>query len=145
LFDLSAGHQVNEQFYMGLNAAYGIYHFRATAGDAMAIAATYGSASPAWNGVAVYSSYAVSNYMSIGSRCEYFNDEHHVRYLGTKNTSFTVTAPLSLADGHFLVKPEIRIDVAARTKNGDLKYYEDKSGNGTNSQKTIGVAFIYKY
>ena len=53
--------------------------------------------------------------------------------------------PLTLADGHLIVKPEYRMDVAANTKVGEFKYYEDKSGNGTNTQQTFGAAFIYKY
>jgi len=145
LFDLTTGYQVTPKFYLGLNAAYGFYSFKATGTDADAITAAYGSTKPAWGGVALYSNYAISDVLGLGIRYEYFDDANYVRYIGTKNTSITVTAPITLADGHLIVKPELRLDNATNTKVGDLKYYEDKDGNGTNTQQTFGVAFIYKY
>jgi hypothetical protein len=72
-------------------------------------------------------------------RYENFNDQKYVRYIGTKNTSLTVTAPITLADGHLIIKPELRIDKAAKA------YYEDKDGNAVKGQQTFGFAFIYKY
>lgn len=145
LFDLTTGYQVTTKFYLGLNAAYGFYNFKATGADGDAIKAAYGSNKPVWGGVALYSNYAISDVLGIGVRYEYFDDENYVRYIGTKNTSITVTAPITLADSHLIVKPELRLDNATNTKAGDLKYYEDKDGNGTNTQQTFGVAFIYKY
>jgi len=145
LFDLTTGYQITSKFYLGLNAAYGFYNFKATGADGDAIKAQYGSSKPAWGGVALYSNYAISDILGIGVRYEYFDDENYVRYIGTKNTSITVTAPITLADGHLIVKPELRLDNANNTKAGDVKYYEDKDGNGTNTQQTFGVAFIYKY
>jgi hypothetical protein len=145
LFDLTTGYQITSKFYLGLNAAYGFYNFTATGTDADDIKATFGSTSPSWGGYALYTNYAISDVLGIGLRYEDFNDENYVRYLGTKNTSITITAPITLADGHLIVKPELRLDNATNTKVGDLKYYEDKDGNGTNSQQTFGFAFIYKY
>jgi len=145
LFDLTTGYQVTTKFYLGLNAAYGFYNFKATGADGDAIKAAYGSNKPSWGGVALYSNYAISDVLGIGVRYEYFDDENYVRYIGTKNTSLTITAPITLADSHLIVKPELRLDNASNTKVGDVKYYEDKDGNGTNSQQTFGVAFIYKY
>jgi hypothetical protein len=145
LFDLTTGYQITSKFYLGLNAAYGFYNFKATGADADAISTQYGSTKPAWGGVAFYSNYAISDVVGIGARYEYFNDEHAVRYIGTTNTSLTITTPITLADGHLIVKPEFRMDMAANTKVGELKYYEDKNGNGTNGQQTFGAAFIYKY
>ena len=145
LFDLTTGYQITTKFYLGLNAAYGFYNFKATGADGDAIKAAYGSNKPSWGGVALYSNYAISDVLGIGVRYEYFDDENYVRYIGTKNTSLTITAPITLADSHLIVKPELRLDNAVNTKVGDVKYYEDKDGNGTNSQQTFGVAFIYKY
>ncbi len=145
LFDLTTGYQITTKFYVGLNAAYGFYNFKVSGADAAAIVTTYGSTKPGWGGVALYSNYAFSDVVGIGMRYEYFDDQNHVRYIGTKNTSYTLTAPVTLADGHLIIKPELRIDIAASTKAGEVKYYEDKSGNGTNSQQTFGAAFIYKY
>ncbi|HEV8511676.1 MAG TPA: outer membrane beta-barrel protein [Cyclobacteriaceae bacterium] len=145
LFDLTTGYQVTTKFYLGLNAAYGFYNFKATGADGDAIKAAYGSNKPSWGGVALYSNYAISDVLGIGVRYEYFDDENYVRYIGTKNTSLTITAPITLADAHLIVKPELRLDNATNTKAGDVKYYEDKDGNGTSTQQTFGVAFIYKY
>ena len=75
---------------------------------------------------------------SIGARFEHFNDEHYVRYLGAINNSLTITTPITLAAGKLLVKPELRID----TSQG---FYEDTDGNATDTQTTLGVAFIYRY
>ena len=149
LFDLTTGYQITAKFYLGLNAAYGFYNFKATGSDLNDIKASYGSDSPSWGGVAVYSNYAISDILGIGVRYESFHDPNYVRYIGTRNNSLTVTAPVTLADGHLIVKPEFRIDNAVNPKNSSgQKYYEDKNGtngNGTNVQQTLGVAFIYKY
>jgi hypothetical protein len=144
LFDLTTGYQITTKFYVGLNAAYGFYNFKAKGADADAIVAMYGSSKPSWGGVALYSNYAINDVIGIGARYEYFDDQHAVRYIGTRNTSLTVTMPVTLADGHIIFKPEFRADMAHQ-KAGEVGYYEDKNGNGTNSQQTFGAAFIYKY
>jgi hypothetical protein len=99
----------------------------------------YGSLKPSWGGVAVYTNYAISDVLGIGVRYETFNDDKYVRYIGTKNTSLTVTAPITVADGRIIFKPELRIDTASKA------YYEDKDGNAVKGQQTLGMAFIYKY
>jgi hypothetical protein len=140
MFDLTTGYQVTSKFYLGLNAAYGFYTFNASAAaDKADIIATYGSTSPSWSGVAVYTNYAISDVVGLGVRYESFDDKNYVRYLGTTNTSLTVTAPITLADAHLIVKPELRIDTAGKN------YYEDDKGNAVTGQQTLGVAFIYKY
>lgn len=144
LFDLTTGYQITSKFYLGLNAAYGFYNFTAKGTDADAITTMYGSTKPGWGGVALYSNYAISDIVGIGARYEYFDDQHAVRYLGTRNTSVTITMPITLADGHLIVKPEYRADMAHQ-KPGAVGYYEDHNGNGTNQQQTFGAAFIYKY
>jgi len=139
LFDITTGYQITDKFYVGLNAAYGFYQFNVSGADETAITDLYGSTKPSWGGVAVYSNYAISSVLGIGARYEYFNDDKYVRYIGTKNTSLTITAPITVADGRVIFKPELRIDTAAKA------YYEDKDGNAQKSQQTIGMAFIYKY
>jgi hypothetical protein len=149
LLDLTTGYQINTKFYLGLNAAYGFYSFKATGSDLDDIKSMYGSDKPAWGGVALYSNYAINDILGIGVRLETFHDPNYVRYLGTRNNSLTLTMPVTLADGHLIVKPEFRIDNAVNSKgSGGKKYYENSSGaggNGTNTQQTLGVAFIYKY
>jgi hypothetical protein len=139
LFDLTTGYQITEKFYLGLNAAYGFYSFHAQGTDADGIIAAYGSTKPSWGGVAIYSNYAISDVVGVGVRYEYFNDDKYVRYIGTTNTSLTVTAPITVADGRIIFKPEFRIDTAAKP------YYEDDKGAAQTGQQTLGMAFIYKY
>ncbi len=139
LFDLTTGYQITPKFYVGLNAAYGFYSFKATGADESAITTSYGSTSPSWGGVALYSNYAISDVVGIGVRYEYFSDKHAVRYIGAENTSLTVTAPITVADGRIIFKPELRID------NASVAYYEDSNGNAVKGQQTLGMAFIYKY
>jgi hypothetical protein len=144
LFDLTTGYQITSKFYVGINAAYGMYNFVATGTDLADIKASYGSNKPTWGGVAFYTNYAITDIVGVGVRAETFQDKNYVRYIGTTNNSLTVTAPITLADGHLIVKPEFRFDTAKDSKDG-FKYYENKNGNGTSSQQTLGVAFIYKY
>jgi hypothetical protein len=140
LYDLTTTYQVTPKFFLGLNAAYGRYDFRpGSAADEGLVAAKFGSATPSWGGAALYSNYAFSDVLGIGVRYEHFEDKHGVRYLQTVNNSLTITAPITLAAGKLQVKPEFRLDTAP------VKYYENSAGQGTNTQSTLGVAFIYKY
>ncbi len=147
LFDLTTGYQITDKFYCGLNAAYGSYSFDSD--YALLDAAATLVKSAAWYGAALYPNYKINDMFSIGVRAEYFNDPKGVRYFGgwtmsdgstgASNIGITVTAPITLADGHLQIKPEFRYDVA----NKD--YYWKKDGTQTKSQQTLGLAFIYKY
>ena len=140
MFDLTTNYQVTPKFCLGLNAAYGRYNFATeSAAETEFCAARYGSTTPDWGGVALYTNYAFSDVVGLGVRYEYFEDQHAVRYLQTRNHSVTVTAPIALAANKLLVKPEFRFDTAPG------KYYENALGQGTATQTTLGVAFIYKY
>jgi hypothetical protein len=138
LFDLTTTYQVTSKFFLGLNAAYGWYNFHDTNAED-AITKQFGSNSPEWGGVALYSNYAFTDVLGLGVRYEYFNDKQGVRYLHTSSNSLTITAPVTLAAGKLQVKPEFRLDVAPNA------YYENAQGLGTDRQSTLGVAFIYKY
>jgi hypothetical protein len=166
LYDLTTGYQINDKFYLGLNAALGMYSF---SDDQEFLNSTDGalelSKSASWYGFAVYPNYQISSMFGIGVRYEYFADPKGVRYIGTAtydkhstitkpdsegilvprsvngvtNQSITVTMPITLADGHLILKPEFRTDFA------DKMIYENSNGDGVKSQSTIGMAFIYKY
>ena len=140
LYDLTTNYQVTPKFYLGLNAAYGRYSFK-TKSDAETdfCADKYGSTTPDWGGVALYTNYAFTDVVGLGLRYEYFEDQHAVRYLQTRNHSVTLTAPVTLGAGKLLLKPELRVDAASSN------YYENALGQGVKAQTTLGMAFIYKY
>jgi Putative beta-barrel porin-2, OmpL-like. bbp2 len=141
LFDLTTGYQITSKFYLGLNAAYGFYKFKpGNTADEDAIKSLYQKLNPNWGGVAVYANYAISDILGIGARFEHFEDKYAVRYISATNNSLTITMPITLADGHLIVKPEFRAD----TSTG-AKIYEKHDGTATNTQNTLGMAFIYKY
>lgn len=140
LYDATMTYQVTPKFYLGLNAAYGRYAFNSeNAAEDVLFREKFGSATPDWGGVALYSNYAFTDVLGLGVRYEYFNDSNQVRYMLAVNNSVTITAPVTLAAGKLLVKPEFRLDTALSN------YYETSSGQGTHTQTTLGVAFIYKY
>lgn len=185
LFDLTTGYQINDKFYVGLNAAYGmyVYDFKGKDyngdGEENKDELTFGDNSKGnsagWWGVAVYPNYKINDMISVGARLEHFNDAKGMRYLsygvnsyyGVVNNSATITAPITLADGHLIIKPEIRFDMATAKgydattgKLEEFNFYENKDGmssadyttqsfagatGGSATQTTFGLAFIYKY
>ena len=140
LIDLTTGYQITDKFYLGLNAAYGKYSFKTdNAVDEAVIRGKFNDkTSPSWGGVAFYANYAISDVIGIGARYEHFDDKNKTRYITSVNNSLTITAPITLAAGKVILKPEFRHDASDN-------YYEDKDGNRVNSQNTLGMAFIYKY
>ncbi len=117
-----------------------------------------------WGGAALYANYAITDVFGLGLRGEVFDNTAGVQYMntvvgeddagdaifaGTNVTSLTATGNITLAEGHLLLKPEIRVDMVKKVEGAGLESYqqfEDSNGNFTkNSQTTVGVAFIYKF
>ena len=151
MFDLTTSFQVTDRFLLGLNSAYGIYKEEGT--DAQN-----------WGGTALYANYAFSDVFGLGLRGEVFDNTSGVQYLktavgedeegnlifaGTDVTSLTATGNITLAEGHLLLKPELRVDMVKKVEGAgfdSFQQFEDSNGNFTkNSQTTLGVAFIYKF
>lgn len=187
MLDLTSGYQVTEKFYLGLNAAFGMYFYNTKdlglPNDNLTFPDGSEGQSASWFGVAVYPNYKINDMLSIGVRLEHFNDSKGVRYFGyvygldtdgdgtgdytgsvaASNNSATFTAPITLADGHVIIKPEVRIDVASSYikpvggEKVEFNYYENFDGKakydvaegkykgGTPVQMTVGTAFIYKF
>lgn len=160
LIDLTTGYQVNDKLYFGLNAAYGWYSFKDVEGKKLSgsdinqgdFFFKKDGNTVHWKGIALYTNYKINDMFGIGARYEHFDDRNGVRYINGINNALTITAPITLADGHLIVKPEFRGDVGSlghaysSLAGGDNDgLYEDKDGKATRSQNTIGVAFIYKY
>jgi hypothetical protein len=157
LFDLTTGYQITGKFYVGLNAAYGFY---SSANDSTTLAgfkaitkSVTGTEKKmvAWGGVALYANYAINDWLGIGARYEHFQDKYGVRYIGATNNSITITAPITLASGHLILKPEFRMDTSpsvwGQNASGQNNYYYEKGNQGasTKTQTTLGMAVIYKY
>ena len=167
LWDLTTGYQITDKFYVGVNAAWGMYvgdsafkenakATRVAAGNSSDTSATF----LPWGGIALYTNYQITDMIGIGARFEHFQDKYGVRYFKGTNNSLTVTAPITLANGHLIVKPEFRLDTSPSrygstfdskgTEYGEY-YYESKKVDGDGNfltsmnQMTLGCAFIYKY
>jgi Putative beta-barrel porin-2, OmpL-like. bbp2 len=157
LWDLTTGYQITGKFYVGLNAAYGFYsHANDTTTLAVFKAVTKSvtgteKTTLAWGGVALYANYAINDWLGIGARYEHFQDKYGVRYIGATNNSLTITAPITLASGHLILKPEFRMDTSPSVWGQDANknniYYYEKGSDGasTKTQTTLGMAVIYKY
>ncbi|GAB2541781.1 hypothetical protein GCM10027085_36050 [Spirosoma aerophilum] len=138
LFDLTTTYQISSKFFLGLNAATG-----SQKGDYQG----YGgpSTSKSWGGVAVYSNYAFTDKFGLGVRYETFDNKNGARALtdaagnGASVNSITVTGNITAADGHLLLKPELRIDSYSANK------FEKNDGSLTTSQATLGMAAIFKF
>ncbi|TAF73297.1 MAG: porin [Bacteroidetes bacterium] len=158
LFDLTTGYQVSSKLYLGMNAAYGWYSFNedvrvstpkptddldgdGTPDAGPLISSWFGSLTPNWWGIAGYANFQFTSFLGLGVRYEHFNDKNAVRYIQTINNSFTVTMPITLADGHLILKPEFRMD----NTTGRPIYESSDPSAPTRSQNVFGMAFIYKY
>ncbi len=135
LFDLTTTYQISEKFFLGLNAATGSQKVKV---------ANVSTTTP-WGGVALYTNYAFSSTFGLGARYEVFDNTGGARALieadgtGTSVNSFTLTANITAADGHLLLKPELRTDAFKSEQ------FIDSEGKGKKSQTTLGLAAIFKF
>ncbi len=167
MVDLTTGYQVTEKFYVGVNAAYGSQkaEYQGTANTG----ASGKDTTKTWGGAALYMNYAFTDKFGLGIRAEAFDNTSGVRGLvaakttaiastgtsvGTNVTSITLTGNITLAEGHLLLKPEIRMDSFKKLdytdvglgNAGNYQQFQDSKGNWTkNAQTTVGLALIYKY
>ena len=139
LLDLVATYQITDKFSLGLNVATGVQDANNDG--------KYDKES--WGGFAIYPKYDISSTFSLGARYESFDNANAVRglritnadasYTGVSVSSITVTPTITVADGHILLKPELRIDTF------DKNFFVDGDGKDTKSQTTLGLAMIYKF
>jgi len=148
--DLTAGYQVSEKFYFGINAAYGIYASPDTAVKA-GFEAVSDKSTLDWWGVALYPNYKLNDWLSVGVRYEYYEDTYGIRYHGVPgltNNSLTLTTPITLANGMFTFKPEVRYDGATQDIYEGSTFSSTGQKTGSIAQKeqlTIGFAGIFKF
>jgi Putative beta-barrel porin-2, OmpL-like. bbp2 len=144
IFDLTTTYQISPRFFLGLNAATGSQ----TGGYQQLnpyFTGTFVSKATTWGGVAVYGNYAVSDKFGLGARYEVFDNAGGARALtaadgsGVNVNSLTVTGNITVADGHVLLKPELRIDSYSKDK------FIDGDGKLQKGQTTLGMAAIFKF
>ena len=137
LMDLTTSYQLTPRWLLGFNAATGSQQ-----GDFQ------GSGRPekcTWGGYALYTHYDFTETFGIGVRAEHFDNNSGVRALrdaddnGTKVNSFTLTANITAADGHLLIKPEIRTDAFNKPQ------FADGAGELRRTQTTAGLAAIFRF
>lgn len=145
LFDLTTTYQLTPKFFLGLNAATGSQKNGYQQGNPYATGTAVGGDAVSWGGVAVYGNYTFSDKIGLGARYEIFDNTGGARALiaadgsGVSVNSLTFTGNVTLADGHLLLKPELRVDSYSKNK------FINEDGNLTTSQTTLGLAAIFKY
>ena len=142
LLDLTTSYQITPKYLIGLNAAYGSQTGDFQGGGSVGDSKT-------WGGVALYTNYAFTDHFSLGGRYEVFDNTSGARALrginaagetvGTDVSSFTLTATFTTAEGHLLIKPELRTDSFKTAQ------FVDGNGKSQKSQATFGTVFIYKF
>jgi uncharacterized protein (DUF1778 family) len=81
----------------------------------------------------------------LGGRYEVFDNTAGARALraadgsGTDVNSFTLTGTFTAAEGHLLIKPELRTD------SYKTEQFVDGDGKAQKSQATLALHFIYKF
>jgi hypothetical protein len=146
LFDLTTGYQITDDFYVGLNAAYG-----SQKANYQGVGQASANSSNSWGGVAFYSNYSFSDVFGMGIRLETFDNTGGARALrnfdkeGTNVNSYTLTANIKLASEHLLIKPELRVDSYKKNKTNAEQFMDSDGIFSKTSQATLGLAFIYKF
>ena len=146
IFDLTTTYQISPKLFLGVNAAIGSQ----TGGYQQFNPYFTGTSTPdgksvSWGGVALYGNYTVSDKFGFGARYEVFDNSGGARALtaadgsGVSVNSLTLTGNITVADGHVLLKPELRMDTYSKNK------FIDGDGQLVKGQTTLGMAAIFKF
>ncbi len=159
VYDLNGGYQATEKLFIG-------YWFML--GSQKGALGSPGTFTPAdgnvdekktWYGANLYLTYAITDVFSLGFRGEHFDNSSGARGLnnidgtgqkiGATANTYTLTGSFTLADGHLILKPELRMDAFNKlsgTGNENSQQFMDANGAYTkNGQTTLGMAAIYKF
>jgi hypothetical protein len=163
VYDLNGGYQVTDKFTIAYWFMYGTQKGELGSPGTFIPADGNVDEKKSWYGANIYLMYALSDYFSLGVRAEHFNNESGARGLrnyttdasgtlvgvGASANTFTLTGSASLADGHLILKPELRLDAWTKLDgagNEQSQQFMDADGNFTKSgQTTLGMAAIYKF
>ena len=161
VYDLNGGYQLTNKFFIGY------WYMLGTQRGALGSPGTFIPAdgdvvnTKTWYGANLYFTYALTDFVDLGMRAEHFNNEDGARglrnydiksasFIGASVNTLTLTGNLKLADGHLLLKPELRLDVFQKVpesgaEQGSQQFMDSKGLFTKNSQTTLGVAAIYKF
>ncbi|NME71368.1 porin [Flammeovirga aprica JL-4] len=141
--DLTAGYQITDAFYLGLNAAWADKEngFTDTDDDGNF---TGPQIDQLYTGVATYLQYAFTETFALGLRYENFKDNAKL-YVDSNNTTeegisynaFTLTGNIAL--GPLMVIPELRMDTA------DMDVFSDSDNKPTGSATQGTLAVVYAF
>ena len=131
--DLTAGFQLSDMFYLGLNAA----NYNSPAGE------IFGSGESGFTGVALYPQLAINDNISLGLRGELFsektaNDIFAGNYSDAASV-FSLTLSGNIKSGPLTFIPELRFD------SGSEDIYLDSDGIATASAAQFLLAAIYSF
>lgn len=119
--DYTGGFDLNDEFYLGINAAY------------------QDNDGSGFHGVALYPQYAASESLSVGLRGEYFG--YHADGGEDLPSVFAATLTGSYTIENLMIKPELRFDTWS---NNDGVYY-DNDLEPTEGLASFLVAAIYSF
>lgn len=136
-FDLTAGTNVTDDFYLGVNATYAA----STDGGADADGNV---ADAGFYGAALYAQYALSDAFALGVRGEYFGEFNGGYgivggYTDAAANIIDLTLSANIDLGGFMLIPEVRIDMASED------VFMDSDGAATSSLPSFFLAGVYAF
>ncbi len=166
VYDLNGGYQATEKLFIGYWFMYGSQFGELGSPGTFVPADGDVTSTKHWGGANLYLIYAFTDMFSLGFRGEHFDNTSGARGLrnydltkvtatntsggvGATANTYTLTGTVTLADGHLLLKPELRMDIFDKLSgaaNEKSQQFMDSKGEFTyNSQTTLGMAAIYKF
>ena len=159
VYDLNGGYQAGEKLFIGYWFMFGSQKGPLGSPGTFTPADGNTTDKKTWYGANLYLTYAITDVFSLGFRGEHFDNSSGARGLVNVNNSgqkigatvntYTLTGNITLADGHLLLKPELRMDAFNKlsgTGNESSQQFMDANGAYTkNGQTTLGMAAIYKF
>jgi hypothetical protein len=92
--------QLNKMLKVGVNVVYGENKVNTD------------TAAQQWGGAAGYLSFIPTDWLTISWRTDYLDDRKLARGFNTKVLGNTLTGTIAMYGGHFLIRPEVKYDVA---------------------------------
>ena len=162
VYDLNGSFQLTEKFNLGFWTMLGTQKGNMDAsspGIAPLIDKADTVKTKFWSGYNIYTAWKFNDKFTLGLRSEYFNNKQGVRGLRNQDAlgkqigadvfTFTLTGQITLADGHILLKPELRYDQWAKVtgvgNENSQQFMDSKKVFNKNTQTTLGLAMIYKF